>query len=189
VAKTTLQRVSLPTFLLTIVMGLAFPPAGAPPRAGGQAPVFDFCLQDERSGDHLRFAIATGNYQFTHCGPGGFVYSGRGQISRVMGYILLNDSAYPKPNVMSTPFGSQSLVLYPIPRGAFARVTENATSSSTRKGFALVRPIFKGTHFMVSDDNIENNTCRCPEQEQGGGSQRSQRGLGDPSAPRPMRPR
>src|SRR5262245_19331916 len=43
---------------------------------------FDFCLQDDRSGDTLQFNSCTGDYQFTRCGTGGFVAIGRGNVDR-----------------------------------------------------------------------------------------------------------
>src|SRR5262249_10994742 len=53
---------------------------------------FDFCLQDDRSGDTLQFNSCTGDYQFTRCGTGGFVAIGRGNVDRTGNFLTLRDA-------------------------------------------------------------------------------------------------
>ena len=48
---------------------------------------FDICMQDDRSGNTLQFDSCTGDYQFTKCGSGAFVLTGRG-ITSLQGNVL-----------------------------------------------------------------------------------------------------
>lgn len=102
-----------------------------------EAAVFDVCLQDDRNGDTLRFNSLTGDYQFTHCGPGGFTMTGRGRISRDHYLTKLEDDA----RAVSAEFVG-------FPPGIWR-------GSATIKRLGVIQ-------FMIKDSNILNNTCVCP---------------------------
>jgi trimeric autotransporter adhesin len=94
---------------------------------------FDICLQDDRTGTTLQFDSCTGDYQFTKCGSGAFVLTGRG-LTSLQGNVLTLRS----DNV-------------------FALVNVNP-GSSLRSGTAVVRA---GRVFALSDRNTADNTCGC----------------------------
>jgi hypothetical protein len=52
---------------------------------------FDTCLKDDHTGDILQWNSVTGDYLFTHCGPGGFTFSGKGTARTVAGVRNLMD--------------------------------------------------------------------------------------------------
>jgi trimeric autotransporter adhesin len=94
---------------------------------------FDVCLQDDRSGTTLQFDSCTGDYQFSKCGAGAFVLTGRG-ITSLQGNVLTLRG----PNV-------------------FALLNVNP-GSSLRSGTAIVKA---GRVFTVNDRNTNDNTCGC----------------------------
>jgi hypothetical protein len=97
---------------------------------------FDFCLQDDRSGDILQFNSCTGDYQYTRCGSGGFTLIGRGRISRLDNLLNLSDSKV-TATVQSRPFVSR------------------------HSGSAEIRPSGIGPALTIDDSGTSNNTCSC----------------------------
>ncbi|MFN0108267.1 MAG: esterase-like activity of phytase family protein [Blastocatellia bacterium] len=98
-------------------------------------PAFDTCLQDDRSGDVLRFNSRTGEYAFARCGSGG-VLTGRASLRRVGCDLLLSDS----------------------------RVTATLNDclySSVVSGRATIRANPFGSAFFVNDRDVTDNTCSC----------------------------
>ena len=57
--------------------------AGNKASCGFQVVTFDTCLQDDHTGDILQWDSLTGDYLFTHCGAGGFTFSGKGTVRTV----------------------------------------------------------------------------------------------------------
>jgi PAP2 superfamily len=53
---------------------------------------FDICLQDDRSGDVLRFSPFTGDYQFTRSGASDPVLSGKAHVKRIRCTLSLHDA-------------------------------------------------------------------------------------------------
>ncbi len=104
------------------------------PRTGGAG--FDFCLQDDRSGDTLQFNSCTGDYQFTRCGTGGFTLIGRGDVSRVRNFLTLRDA-----RVLAV------LDVRPI--------------GSRHAGSAVIKVNLFGPIFTINDSGAANNTCSC----------------------------
>ncbi|MGH9840643.1 MAG: DUF7619 domain-containing protein [Blastocatellia bacterium] len=97
---------------------------------------FDVCLQDDRSGDTLRFNSLTGEYQFTRCGRDGFTISGRGQISRVN---CLTKLASPRVSAVLDRCPG-----FPLSQGS-ARV--------------FVTPL--GPKLIIEDRDTRDNVCAC----------------------------
>jgi hypothetical protein len=97
---------------------------------------FDVCLQDERSGDLLRFNSRTGDYLFARCGAGGFTLSGRGSISRAGCSLRLSD-----PRVFVT--------------------LNDCNFGPVSSGNAIVRSNVFGPTFLISDSNLNDNDCVC----------------------------
>jgi hypothetical protein len=94
---------------------------------------FDICLQDDRSGATLQFDSCTGDYQFTKCGAGAFVLTGRGNTTLLGNVLTLRG-----PNV-------------------FALLNTNP-GASVRSGTAVVK---SGRIFAINDRNTADNTCGC----------------------------
>jgi 6-phosphogluconolactonase len=99
------------------------------------AGAFDICLQDDSSGDTLKFNSATGDYQFTSCG--GPVLGGKGSVIKRGSIITLQQNA-----------GD---------RRVLARL-----DGSVNKGTASIQVLSLGTTFSITDRNTSNNTCACP---------------------------
>lgn len=97
---------------------------------------FDICLQDDRSGDLLRFNSRTGDYLFVRCGANGFTLSGRGAIRRVGCLLRLSDS-----KVSATVF--------------------DCAFGSGRSGIAIIRKGISGPIFLINDRDIDDNECVC----------------------------
>ena len=97
---------------------------------------FMVCLQDDRSGDLLRFNWLTGEYTFTRCGTDGFTLTGVGVISRVGCLLKLTDA-----NV-SAMFRQR-----PIGRSPSGAATIH------------VRPL--GPTITLHDSDTSDNTCTC----------------------------
>src|SRR6185312_11839393 len=71
--------INLATGAATLIGGIAINEVVTDVTLGGVARRgFDICLQDDRSGSTLQFDSCTGDYQFTRCGAGAFVLTGRG---------------------------------------------------------------------------------------------------------------
>ena len=95
---------------------------------------FDFCIQDDSSGDFFQFNTTTGAYQFTVCG--GLTVGGNGTL---------------------TKRGSQITLQHNSPdRRVIARV-----DTATNKATASVQLLSGGRTFTITDKNITNNTCAC----------------------------
>jgi hypothetical protein len=94
---------------------------------------FDVCLQDDRSGTTLQFDSCTGDYQFSKCGAGAFVMTGKGITSLQGNVLTLRDN------------------------NVFALLNVNP-GSSLRSGTAIVRA---GRIFTLNDRNTNDNTCGC----------------------------
>src|SRR5262249_17240860 len=95
------------------------------------------CLQDDHSGDVLRFNPLTGEYLFTKCGADGFSLSGRGGVSRQGCSIELH-----------SPQVSAAIDKCPI-------IPQN-------RGRATILRTPLGPTFIINDNDITNNTCACP---------------------------
>ncbi|HZS10423.1 MAG TPA: PQQ-dependent sugar dehydrogenase [Blastocatellia bacterium] len=96
----------------------------------------DVCMQDERSGDSLRFNSQTGDFQFIRCGANGFTLSGRGHLTKQGCTIELNDARV-------------SAVLTRCP------------TSSLDTGSAVIRLNALGPRFVIEDRDTTNNNCNC----------------------------
>ena len=98
---------------------------------------FDVCLQDDATGNLMRWNSATGDYMFTQCGRKGFTLGGRGKINR----------------------DSCSNNLEDLGPARSVRATLNFCSNS---GSASIQVFPTGPAFMVSDANTLKSTCSCP---------------------------
>ena len=107
----------------------AFPPASC-------GPAFDVCLQDDSSGNILRFNKTTGDYLFNRCDTG-FMLGGTGTVTIKGSMITLQHNA--------------------ADRRVFAQM-DNAVKS----GKASIQVFSLGTTFTIADRNTTNNTCACP---------------------------
>jgi hypothetical protein len=99
----------------------------------------DTCLQDDSSGNLLRFSSITGHYQFNNCR--GFAISGTGSLIRRGGIITLQDMAQD--------------------RRVLARI-----DTSVGKGAASIQVLSQSTAFAITDRNTTNNTCVCATTQQ-----------------------
>ncbi|MDX2032034.1 MAG: esterase-like activity of phytase family protein [Blastocatellia bacterium] len=95
---------------------------------------YDACLQDERSGDVLRFNTRTGAYLFVRCG--GLTMAGRGAIQRDGCSLRLSDAR-------------------------LNAVIEDCSFGEVKSGRALFRPSPLGATFLLNDANLGDNTCGC----------------------------
>ena len=99
-------------------------------------PAFDTCLQDERSGDVLRFHSLTGAYAFARCGVSGFVATGRATLQRQGCELRLHDAR-------------------------LNAVLEDCVLTSVRTGVAELRLYRFGPTFTLQDRNLNDNLCLC----------------------------
>ena len=99
-------------------------------------PAFDTCLQDDRSGDILRFDSASGDYQFLRCGADGFTLIGRGDVRQV-GCVLSLSDARVKAEVI------------------------HCSIAPPDRGHAIVRVTPLGPIFVINDRNARNSDCIC----------------------------
>jgi hypothetical protein len=99
-------------------------------------PAFDTCLQDDRSGDTLRFDSASGDYQFLRCGADGFTLIGRGDVWRA-GCVLSLSDAVVKAEISYCP------------------------NAPLIRGHATVRATPLGPGFVINDLDANNNNCVC----------------------------
>jgi hypothetical protein len=137
-ATSQLFAINLTTGAATLIgaIGVNEPIRALTVGAASRATNFDFCLQDDRSGDTLQFNSCTGDYQFTRCGSGGFTLIGRGRISRADNLLNLSDSKV-SATVESRPFGTR------------------------HSGSAEIRPLGVGPVLIIEDSGTSNNTCSC----------------------------
>lgn len=99
-------------------------------------PAFDTCLQDDRSGDVLRFNSRTGEYAFARCGVGGFVLVGRAAIRRTGCDLQLSDAR-------------------------LSAVLSDCPFSQGVTGRAAIRSNPIGPVFFINDRDATDNTCAC----------------------------
>src|SRR5262245_62140675 len=97
---------------------------------------FTVCLQDDHSGDLLRFNWLTGEYTFTRCGPDGFTLTGRGAISRVGCLLKLTDAKV-------------SATFHHCPIGRLS------------SGAATIHVTALGPTVTLHDSDTTDNTCAC----------------------------
>jgi hypothetical protein len=108
------------------VQGIAI---GGFSRAGG----YDICIQDDRSGSTLQLDSCTGDFQVTKCGRGGFLFTGKGDTTRVGNLLTLRaDRVFALVNI--------------------------SPMAQARSGLAVVKA---GRVFTINDRDTTNNTCRC----------------------------
>src|SRR5262249_54001047 len=101
--------------------------------------LFDFCLQDDVTGDVLFINTFTGEYKFVRCGTGGFTMTGKGTIKRSGCITRLEDDT--------------RVITAEIDRCLIA---------PANRGKASIKKTVLGPTFMINDSNILNNTCKCP---------------------------
>lgn len=98
---------------------------------------FDLSVQDDSNASVFQFNSATGEYQFTKCGTGGFTLTGIGSVTRKGGiYTLQHNSS---------------------DRRVLARIDK-----SLNRGTASVQVFSLGTTFTLTDRNTTNNKRICP---------------------------
>jgi hypothetical protein len=133
--RSTLYNVNLNSGLATMIGDISINDTVTDITLGGVSRRgYDICLQDDRSGSTFQFDSCTGDYQFSKCGAGAFVQTGRGFTS-IQG------------NVLTLRAGK-----------VFALVNINP-GSALRSGVAVVR---SGRVFSINDRNTADNTCGCP---------------------------
>lgn len=98
---------------------------------------FDVILQDDRSGDSLRFDSLNGEYEFVRCGTNGFTISGVGEIHRT-GCLLRLENAQ------------------------ISAVVDSCVIAPLGLGRASLRPTPLGPEFLIEDRDITNNHGFCP---------------------------
>jgi hypothetical protein len=94
---------------------------------------FTVCLQDDRSGDLLRFNWLTGEYTVTRCGTDGFTLTGVGRISRV-GCLLRLADAKVSATIRQCPVGrspSGAATIHITPLGPTVTLHDSDTSDNT----------------------------------------------------------
>ncbi|MDQ3009724.1 MAG: ScyD/ScyE family protein [Acidobacteriota bacterium] len=94
---------------------------------------YDVCLQDDNTGDVLRFNSLTGEYLFVSCKTG-VVVTGRGKVSREGCATELNDSRV-------------------------AAVIDRCLIAPQNRGAATIRRTPFGTAIFINDSNTTDNTC------------------------------
>src|SRR5262245_38041934 len=99
-------------------------------------PAFDTCLQDDRSGDFIRFNSLSGDYEFVRCGVDGLILRGRGEVRRA-GCVTFIENAQ---------------VSLSINRCAIAPLNRCQ---------AVVRKTPVGPVFVINDRNANNSNCAC----------------------------
>lgn len=97
------------------------------------AEFFDVCLQDDRTGETLRFNSATGDYSFGSCSAG-FTLAGRAGVKREGCLITLRDARV-------------SVTL------------DRCLIAPSNRGSATIRRTPFGTAFLIEDSDTSNNTC------------------------------
>lgn len=94
---------------------------------------YDICLQDDDTGDVLRFNSLTGEYLFVSCKTG-VVMTGRGKVNREGCATELND-----------PF--------------VAAVIDRCPIAPQNRGSAIIRRTLFGSAIFINDSNTTDNTC------------------------------
>lgn len=97
---------------------------------------FDACLQDDQSGDVLRYNARTGEYALVRCGAQGFVLTGRAAVRRVGSELRLKDF---RLNL----------------------VVEEGFYSVVSRGQAVMRVNPLAPTFTLDDSNLSDNNCLC----------------------------
>jgi 6-phosphogluconolactonase (cycloisomerase 2 family) len=98
--------------------------------------VFDLCIQDESSGDLLRLNTTTSAYQLTRC-LNGFTLSGTARLTRRGCTLTVQD--------LSTD------------RRIMAQI-----DTCSNRATASIQIFSQGGTFTLTDRNMTNNTCHCP---------------------------
>ena len=101
-------------------------------------PAFNNCLRNDTNGDHIQFNSATGDYLFTHCGPGGFTFAGKGTVRAVNGTVTISDKRTDR--VVTITFLQNQLI-----GGARLTLSSSAGVSTT----------------YVINDSSPSATCAC----------------------------
>jgi hypothetical protein len=97
------------------------------------ADFFDVCLQDDRTGETLRFNSATGDYSFASCSSG-FTLTGRARVEREGCFVTLRDA-----RVSAT--------------------LERCVIAPRNRGSTTIRRTPFGSVFLINDSDTTNNTC------------------------------
>jgi len=133
-AQSQFYSVNLATGAATLIGGIAIKELVNGIAIGGVSRRgFDVCLQDDRTGDSLQFDSCTGDFQFSKCGAGAFVLTGRGTTS-LQGNLM-------------TLRGDNMYAMFNVNPGA-----------SLRSGTALVK---SGRIIVINDKDTSDNTCGC----------------------------
>jgi hypothetical protein len=98
---------------------------------------FDVVLQDDRSGDVLRFNSSSGEYQFLRCGADGFTISGVGQVRRTGCLLILENSQV-------------------------SALVDRCLIAPQNRGSASIHRTPLGPVYLIEDRDITNNLGRCP---------------------------
>jgi hypothetical protein len=99
-------------------------------------PAFDTCLQDDRSGDFIRFNSLSGDYEFVSCGVDGLILRGQGEVRRA-GCVTSVENAQVSLSINRCPIA-------PLNRGQ-----------------AVVRKTLLGPTFVINDRDASNSNCAC----------------------------
>jgi hypothetical protein len=129
----TINLVTGAATLIGAIGGLSEPVLGIAIGGFSRSPGYDVCIQDDRDGSTLQFDSCTGDFQITKCGRSGFLFTGKGDTSRVGNLLTLRADR------------------------VFALVNISPTAQA-RSGLAVVKT---GRVFTINDRDTTNNTCRC----------------------------
>jgi hypothetical protein len=99
---------------------------------------FNFCVQDDNTGDFIRFNSVTGEYFTQQCSTG---FTAHG-----FGMVTTNGSV---------------VTLQHFTTGTFNSVSVN-TSTNTGSGAIRMRNGLSIVAYNIKDSNTTNNTCTCP---------------------------
>jgi len=124
------------TFMPVTACGVANDPDLSFQILGQEAPVFDYCIQDESNGNVLQLSSTTGDYQFSNCS--GLTLSGTGIVIVKASTITLQHSA------------SDRRVLAKI-------------DGSSHRATAALQVLPHATTFSLLDRNIADSKCSCSE--------------------------
>ncbi len=98
---------------------------------------FSASIQDDGTGDLLKFNSRTGDYRFSRCGAEGFTFSGTGTIRLDSCNVWLTDST----------------------RDHAINAAINSCTATGQASISLYSPL---RSFTVNDRNTANNSCACP---------------------------
>lgn len=99
---------------------------------------YDICLEDDRTGDILKFNTVSGDYHYTRFGPNGFSLTGKGRIIK-QGCLI---------GILDLPRVSASI--------------DRCTIAPLNRGEARIRPSILGTTYFINDSDLSNNSCLLP---------------------------